>query len=178
MLFRSSFTELLSPEVENWVFLETYNFKIVASVSSILNSSISEDIKVRMFTTNKNKAFDNDVISSVHLSNLKFTYPSVDREISNDSFARRYRNRFGMEPDRYAIRGFDVTYDALLKLAYKNDLFEASKVVGKTEYSGNKFDYHKDLASGYFNTACYILMYDAMQIKEVKENADTFKNDL
>ena len=173
-----SFTELLSPEVENWVFLETYNFKIVASVSSILNSSISEDIKVRMFTTNKNKAFDNDVISSVHLSNLKFTYPSVDREISNDSFARRYRNRFGMEPDRYAIRGFDVTYDALLKLAYKNDLFEASKVVGKTEYSGNKFDYHKDLASGYFNTACYILMYDAMQIKEVKENADTFKNDL
>ncbi|MCG2459704.1 LysM peptidoglycan-binding domain-containing protein [Flavobacteriaceae bacterium F89] len=174
----AKFTDLLSQDVENWVFLETGNFKVISSVSSILNSSISEDVKVRMFTTNKNKAFDNDVISSVHLSNLRFTYPSVDREMSNDSFVRSYRNRFGMDPDRYAIRGFDVTYDALLKLAYKNNLFEASKVIGKTEYSGNKFDYHKDLASGYFNTACYILMYDAMHIKEVKENGDDVKSNL
>lgn len=174
----SKFTGLLSENVENWVFLETDNFKIVASVSSILNSSISEKVKVRMFTTNKSKAFDNDVISSVHLSNLRFTYPSVDREISNDSFAKSYRNRFGMDPDRYAVRGFDVTYDVLLKLAYKNNLFEASRVIGETEYSGNKFNYHKDLASGYFNTACYILMYDAMQIKEVKENGDDVKSNL
>ncbi len=174
----AKFSELLSQDVENWVFLETNNFKVVASASSILNSFISEAVKVRMFTTNKNKAFDNDVISSVHLSNLRFTYPSVDREISNDSFARRYQKRFGMDPDRYAIRGFDVTYDALLKLAYKNNLFEASKVIGETEYNGNKFDYHKDLASGYFNTACYILMYDAMHIKEVKNNGDDFKSNL
>ena len=131
-----------------------------------------------MFPTNKDKALDNALISSVHLSNLRFTYPSVDREISNDSFARSYRNRFGMDPDRYAVRGFDVTYDALLKLVYKNDLFEASRVIGETEYSGNKFDYHKNLASGYFNTACYILMYDTMLIKQVKENGDDVKGNL
>ncbi|MGB5821162.1 MAG: LysM peptidoglycan-binding domain-containing protein [Saonia sp.] len=164
----NAFTALLSEENENWVFVETDNFKMVSSVSSILNSSITEDIKIKMFTTNKNKAFDNDVISGTHLSNLNFCYPSVYKEVGNDTFVKLYRKRFGSTPDRYAIRGFDITYDLLLKLAYKNDLFEASKFIGEIEYSANKFDYNKDISSGYFNTASYIMRYDTMWIKEVK----------
>ncbi len=157
----------LSEGQENWVFVETNNFKLVASVSSILNSAITEDIKVRMFTTNRSKAFENDVISSSHLSNLQFTYPSVYREVGSDAFVRRYRKRYGSTPDRYAVRGFDLTYDLLLKLAYRMNLFEASNTIGVTEYTGNKFNYTKDIASGYFNTASYIMMYEEMYIKEV-----------
>ncbi len=158
------FTGLLSIEKENWVFLETDNFKLVSSVSSILNSAISDTTNVRMFTTNKNRAFENDVISGSHLSNLSFTYPSIDKEIENDSFVRNYRKRFGSTPDKYAVRGFDLTMDLLLKLAYKNNLFGAADVVGLTEYSGNKFNYTKDLSSGYFNMASYIMMYENMRI--------------
>ncbi|NAS12015.1 LysM peptidoglycan-binding domain-containing protein [Poritiphilus flavus] len=158
----------LSEDQENWVFVETDNFKLVSSVSSILNSTITEDISVRMFTTSKNKAFDNDVISSSHLSNLKFTYPSVYREVGSDAFVRRYRRKFGSTPDRYAVRGFDLTFDLLLKLAYRMNLFQASETIGVTEYTGNKFNYAKDLSSGYFNTASYIMMYEDMFIKEVK----------
>jgi hypothetical protein len=121
-----------------------------------------------MFTTNKNRAFDNDVISGSHLSNLKFTYPSVYREAGNDSFSRRYQQRFGSEPDRYAVRGFDLTMDILLKLAYRLDLFEASADIGTTEYTGNKFDYNKDFLSGYYNSAAYIMMYENMHIREIK----------
>lgn len=161
------FTLSLSIEAPNWVFVETDNFKVVSSVSSILNSSISDTTQVRMFTTNKNKAFENEVISGNHLSNLRFTYPSIDRETGNTAFIRRYRRRFGYYPDRYAIRGFDLTYDVLLKLAFRMDLFEASDTIGVTEYDGNKFDYTKDLASGYFNTASYIMMYDEMRVKQV-----------
>ncbi|NNE01669.1 MAG: LysM peptidoglycan-binding domain-containing protein, partial [Eudoraea sp.] len=163
------FTGLLSIEKENWVFLETDNFKLVSSVSSILNSAISDTTNVRMFTTNKNRAFENDVISGSHLSNLKFTYPSIDKEMGNDSFVRRYRRRFGNTPDKYAVRGFDLTLDLLLKLAYKNDLFGASDIVGLTEYSGNKFDYTKDITSGYFNMASYIMMYENMRIIRLKQ---------
>ncbi len=161
------FTAMLSEENENWVFVETDNFKIVSSVSSILNSSITEDIKIKMFTTNKNKAFENDVISSSHLSKLNFCYPSVDREAGNGNFVKLYRKRFGAVPDRYATRGFDMTFDLLLKLAYKDNLFEASKFIGEMEYTGNKFDYNKDITSGYFNTASYIMTYSEMQIKEI-----------
>ncbi|WP_299163516.1 LysM peptidoglycan-binding domain-containing protein [uncultured Eudoraea sp.] len=161
------FASLLSLETENWVFVETDNFKVVSSVSSILNSSNSDTTKVRMFTTNKNKAFENDVISGAHLSNLNFTYPSVDKETNNNAFVRRYRRRFGADPDRYAVRGFDLTYDLLLKLAYKLNLFETSNIIGITEYCGNKFDYDNEPSSGYYNTASYIMKYQDMRITQV-----------
>ncbi len=161
--------QLLTLGKDNWVFLETDNSKLVSSVSSILNSSINKDVKVRMLTTNRNRAFENDVISVSHLSNLNFTYPSAYREIGNNSFVKRYQQRFGSTPDRYAVRGFDVVYDLLLKLAYKNDLFLISTMIGETEYNGNKFSYEKYPASGYFNQSSYIIAYDDMQIVELKK---------
>lgn len=173
---RDKLGELLSEEQENWVFVESGNYKLISSVTSILNSfhnalldpEVSkEKLQLRMFTTNKNNGFENDVISGSHLSNLNFTYPSVYREAKNNSFAKRYRKKFGDTPDRYAVRGFDLTYDLLLKLAYKNNLIEVSKMIGKTEYTGNKFSYEKDFTSGYFNQASYILSYEDMRIKEL-----------
>ncbi|MDC6352001.1 LysM peptidoglycan-binding domain-containing protein [Zeaxanthinibacter sp. PT1] len=160
--------ELLSETQENWVFVESSNFKLISSVTSILNSVNTTDIKVRMFTTNKNKGFENPVISGSHLSNLSFTYPSAYREDTTEAFTKRYVKRFGGEPDKYAIRGFDLTLDLLLKLGYKLDLFEASRGIGTTQYSGNKFNFVKDPVSGYFNTSSYILMYNNMKIEEVK----------
>ena len=160
--------ELLTEEKDNWVFVETDDFRLVSSVSSILNSSNTEEIKVRMFTTNKNRAFENEVVSVSHLSNLNFTYPSVHREVGGNAFVKRYQKRFGSVPDRFAVRGFDIMYDLLLKLAYRNDLFVISQIIGETEYNGNKFSYEKDAASGYFNQSSYIISYDDMQIKEIK----------
>ncbi|SDE50055.1 amino acid/amide ABC transporter substrate-binding protein, HAAT family [Pricia antarctica] len=172
------FKMLLSDELENWVFVETDNFKLVASVSSILNSFQNtlldieqperEKLKLRMFTTNKTSAFENDVISSTHLSNLSFTYPSVYRIPESSAFSRRYEKRFGSLPDRYAVRGFDITYDLLLKLAYKNNLMEVSKYIGETEYAGTKFDYEKDPVKGYFNQASYIMTFEDLRIKQVQ----------
>lgn len=169
---------LLSEEQENWVFVESANYKLISSVTSILNSfhnalldpeKSREKLQLRMFTTNKNNAFDNDVISGSHLSNLNFTFPSVYRETVDNSFSKRYRKRFGDTPDRYAVRGFDLTFDILLKLAYKNDLIAVSKLIGLTEYTGNKFSYEKDFTSGYFNQASYIMSYEDMRIKELTD---------
>lgn len=165
---KDAFARLLVRGKDNCVFLETANANMVSSIISILNSNNTEKTPIRLFTTNKSDAFDNDIISLSHLSNLKFTYPSINREVGNDSFVKAYQKQFGTPPDKYATRGFDVTFDILLKLAYKNNLFAASKIIGQTEYSGNKFNYTKDYSSGYFNTASYLIMYDDMRIKEVK----------
>ncbi|WP_298487214.1 LysM peptidoglycan-binding domain-containing protein [uncultured Maribacter sp.] len=162
-------TALFSQETVNWVFVETANPKLISSVSSILNSINTKDVIVKMFTTNRNKGFENDVISNVHLSNLNFTYPSAYKEVSNNSFVKQYRKRFGDTPDKYAVRGFDLTYDILLKLAYKNDLFAVSKVIGSTEYNGNGFNYIKKGNQGYYNNVSYIMSYDDMRIKQIKE---------
>ena len=167
----------LSDTKENWVFLETDQPNMVSSVSSILNSANTEKTKVRMFTTSYNGAFEDDAVSMTHLSNLRFTYPSFYREAANDTFVAAYEKRYnGLKPDRYAVRGFDVTFDVLLKLAHKNNLFETSKIIGLTEYTGNSFDYLNDWTSGYFNRACYIMMYEDLQIKEV--NPDDIKSNL
>ena len=175
---REKLATLLSEEFENWVFVETENFKLISSVVSILNAfedafldpEISEvKVQVRMFTTNKNKAFDNDIISRTHLSNLHFTYPSVFREAGNSAFIQAYSKRFGDVPDRYAVRGFDLTYDLLLKLAYRNNLMEVSKIIGETEYTGNKFSYEKDMTSGYFNQASYIMAIEDLRVVELKD---------
>lgn len=168
-LHLDEFLIMLSEDKENWVFVETDQPNMVSSVSSILNSAISEETRVQMFTTNFNSAFENDAISSTHLSNLKFTYPSFYRVTANDSFTKAYRKRYkGLKPDRYAVRGFDVTLDVLLKLAHKNNLFETSKIIGLTEYTGNSFNYFNNWSSGYYNTACYLMEYDSLRIKEIK----------
>ena len=56
-LHLDEFLIMLSEEKENWVFLETDQANMVSSVSSILNSANTEEISVRMFTTNFNSAF-------------------------------------------------------------------------------------------------------------------------
>ncbi|WP_238389896.1 LysM peptidoglycan-binding domain-containing protein [Arenibacter aquaticus] len=162
-------SQLLSAEVENWVFLETDQANVVYHVGSLLNSLITEEVGIRLMTTDKNKAFDSEVVSYSHLSNLRFAYPSASREIGNNAFAKMYRKKFGADPDAYAVRGFDITLDLLLKLAYKNDLVKASKLIGETEYSGNKFNFTKDRTSGYFNMASYILGFENMRVTELKD---------
>lgn len=162
-------TGLLSQKTENWVFLETDQANVVYHVASLLNSLIGKDTKIRLFTTDRNSAFDSEVVSNSHMSNLRFTYSSPSREVGNDSFTRAYSARFGSEPDAYAVRGFDIAYDLLLKIAYKNNLIEASKLIGVTEYSGNKFNFTKNFTSGYFNNASYIVGFQNMEIVEIKE---------
>ncbi len=157
----------LSEEKENWVFVETDNFKIASSVVSILNSANSDTTAIRMLTTNGNRIYDNPVISPTHLSNLKFTFPSVNKEEMDPGFIRRYRRRFGGEPDRFAARGFDLAMDLVLRLAYKPDLFEVADQLGELEYSANRFNYVKPLQSGYFNMSSYVLMYSGLRIVEV-----------
>jgi LysM repeat protein len=174
---RDKLQTLLSDKVPNWVFVESDNYKLISSVVSILNSFnhtafeplVGKDkVSVRMFTTDMNSAFENDVISNTHLSNLNFTYPSVNRNVANNSFVDRYRKRFGDEPDRYAVRGFDLMYDLLLKLAYKNDLIDVSRFIGETEYNGNKFNYERKGVSGYYNQSSYIMMMEDLRIKTLE----------
>jgi LysM repeat protein len=176
---RDKLQTLLSDQVPNWVFVESDNYKLISSVVSILNSfnntafeplseKDKEKVSVRMFTTDMNSAFENDVISNTHLSNLKFTYPSVHRQVANNSFVDRYRKRFGENPDRYAVRGFDIVYDMLLKLAYNNDLIDVSRFVGETEYNGNKFNYERKGVSGFYNQSSYIMMIDDLRIKTLE----------
>lgn len=157
--------ELTAAMVENepnWVILEANKIGVLSNVTSYLNS-MADKYKITLFTTNRNSSFDSDNISNRHLGKLKFHYPSVDRTYSpemNGAFIKKYEKRYGVVPNRYAVRGFDVTYDVLLRLA-SSDHFRASlDEEGTTQYVENKFNYTRNQTAGFQNQAVYIMAYD------------------
>ncbi|WCO02477.1 LysM peptidoglycan-binding domain-containing protein [Psychroserpens ponticola] len=156
----------------NIVFLETDNEGFASNVISMINGLNMDDQKIVLMTTNKNKAFEGKEISNYHLSNLEFHYPSVNKTISvgsRDNFVKKYMNTYNVSPNKYAVRGFDLTLDLLLRLASGDDLYEASTSDIETEYVENKFRYSKKMFGGYYNEAVYIVKYEDLTIVEAKQ---------
>ena len=174
--------EKVLKEGRNIVFLETANQGFVSNVTSVLSAYNGKSVNVKpemplerdivLMTTNKNRAFDSKNISNYDLSNLKFHYPSVNRSCDHkdtNSFIKAYSKKYHSAPNRYAIRGFDLTMDVLLRLATEDDLYKASDVEVATEYVENKFQYAKKLFGGYYNEAAYIIKHEDLKLIEVSQ---------
>tara|TARA_R110002073_G_scaffold159955_2_gene315412 strand:+ start:13189 stop:15123 length:1935 start_codon:yes stop_codon:yes gene_type:complete len=162
----------------NMVFLESNNEGFVSNVTSMLSGFIGfdEELEIErevvLLTSDKSRAFDGENVSNITLSKLNFHYPSPNRPINDeqpDTFIKAYQNKYYITPNRYAIRGFDLTMDVLLRLASANDLYDASSNDIETEYVENKFRYGKKMFGGYYNEAMYIVKFDNLRIVEVKQ---------
>jgi len=167
---------------ENWILLNSDDPILVSNVIGLLNGlsgvildkegvEIGEN-KMRLFTIDKNKAYDYSDVSNLHLANLHFTFPSVNKHYVYDEidpFLVSYKNKYGVFPNKYAIRGFDVTYDVLLRLASAENMYDASRSDVRTEYIENKFQYSFHQNNGYSNNAFYIIKYNSELKLEVVE---------
>ena len=128
------------------MFLQTKDDGYVSNVSSILNSLITDNLKIILATTEKSKAFDDEDVSNDHLSNLSFTFPSVSKMINeedNNSFVQQYSSKYKETPNAYAVRGFDVTMDVVLRLVTSENLPQSVEDSPLTAYVENKFGYKK-----------------------------------
>lgn len=146
---------------ENWVLLESADPVIVSNVVGVLNG-LPVEYKLRLFSLDKNDAYDYHDVSNMHLAKLNFTFPSVNKSYNykdKKAFLVSYKNKYGVLPNRFAVRGFDLTYDVLLRLASADDIYKASEEDFETEYIENKFRYTKKFLSGYQNNAYYIIKY-------------------
>ena len=146
----------------NWVLLESSKIGVLSNATSYLNS-IADTHRITLLTTDRNKSFESDNVSNSHLGKLNFHYPSVDRSfdpVKNRNFIKKYVEKYGVTPDPAAVRGFDVTYDVLLRLASAENLYESIKEEGTTQYVENKFSYEHRPNGGYINNSIYILAYD------------------
>ncbi|WGD34048.1 LysM peptidoglycan-binding domain-containing protein [Olleya sp. YS] len=157
---------------KNVVFLETANAGFVSNVSSILNSKIDATTSVILATTDKTKAFEDDEVRNTHLSNLSFTYASINKSFSEDesnSFNKRYMALYKESPNPYAVRGFDLTMDVVLRLVTSEDLYLSVNESPLTSYVENKFAYKKKLFGGYYNDTVYLVKYQDLKIVEIKQ---------
>ena len=78
-----------------------------------------------------------------------------------------YVDTFGDLPKRAAIRGYDVTLDAILRFAHKKRL--SANGLGETEYIESRFDYVPNSDQGYQNRAYFLLEHQGYEILEIKK---------
>ncbi|MBU2526086.1 MAG: LysM peptidoglycan-binding domain-containing protein [Bacteroidetes bacterium] len=158
----------LAVDKPNWVLLESENLNLISTVVPKL-AEFLKDYKITLLTTDRNRFFEGDEVHSSHLARLHFHFPSVDKPYQKDAldtFAKAYKEKNGISPDKFAVRGFDLTFDVLMRLGSYEDIYESFKENITTSYVENAFSYQKKLLGGFVNQAFYILKYDGYKIIE------------
>ena len=153
----------------NIVFLETNDQGFVSNVTSILNSFISEEQEIVLYTTNKNKAFEGTNISNTFLSNLKFQYASTNKVIDNNmdqDFINEFMALYKFYPNKYSIRAYDIVYDLLLRYSNGN-IDDPENHENQTEYLENKFKYYRTSTGSLDNISVYFLKHENLDIKQI-----------
>ncbi|WP_442845484.1 LysM peptidoglycan-binding domain-containing protein [Leeuwenhoekiella sp. H156] len=168
----------LSSTIENWVILESNDVALISNVTTSLSTQLGGK-RITLLTTDKGSAYESDDVSNISLMKLNFHFPSVDRAYTEKqlSFINAYKAKYGYEPSSYAVRGYDLTFDTLLRLAAAESLYEAAEAGYSTQYVENKFHYIQDpVSSGYYNNSAYILKFgeDLQEIVvEIPETASS-----
>lgn len=159
---------LLIKDKINYVILETGSTMMIKSTIATL-LSVMKTYKVQLVTLEPNPTLDTDEISFANLVKLKLLYPSATRENETEDariFEQKYRKENKVYPSSFATRGFDVTFDTLMRMA-QDKTFQETMESAATEQVENRFEYYKKEDGSYTNKGVYILYYDSdMTIKQ------------
>ena len=152
----------------NYVVMETRNTGMIKSTMATM-MSVMANYKVQLVILEPNETLDTDEISFENLTKLNLMYPSITRENESPEaliFEKEYRKDNKISPSTYATRGFDVTFDTMMRLSQGKSYQETADAIA-TEQVDNKFEYYKKADGGYTNKGIYILYYDTdLTIKE------------
>ena len=162
---------LLVDSLPNKVIVESEIFTLVSSIVSQLNSQITPERDVRLYTTYKGNQYDDPSIDIKNLGDLRFTYHSISKKIRSDSvtdFKENYKDLFGSLPNSDVVRGYDITKDIVLRILLDNNINKTVKY-GEQSYNESKFLYKKDTLGGLFNSSIYILKHFDYDIEEINQ---------
>jgi LysM repeat protein len=169
-LVADSITPRLSRTKTNYFLLETASTSMIFNALTQCNVAKENGFDVALVALDMNDTFETTEVFQKVLKQ-KIIFPSVSNYKETPEsirFASQYRKLNNVNPNQYAIRGFDLVFDTLLRLS-QNSSFEETVANSATEGVENKFDYEKKLASGYSNKGIYILYFDEdLTIKPVE----------
>ncbi|GAA3771024.1 LysM peptidoglycan-binding domain-containing protein [Flavobacterium ginsengiterrae] len=153
---------LLLPTRMNYVVMETGNTAMVkATIKALIDSQKS--CQVQLVILEPNSTLDTDEINFDNLVQLKLMYPSVTRDSDEQGasiFKKEYKLKNKAYPNTYATRGFDVTFDTMMRLV-QGKTFQETADLMTTQQVDNKFQYYKKEDGGHANKGVYILYYDS-----------------
>ena len=147
----------------NWVLLTSNNKVVTADVVNNLKS-LPNNPKVKLFAFEKAKNFDK--VDNNQLAKMNFTYASS--EVFGDSlpevlnFYERYAAKNHAYPSKHALRGFDVVYDVLLRMALQEpDNTEGFVFKGSSKRLNSSFSFDKRTPEApTYNKAAFLLKYN------------------
>ena len=149
------FTQKLDTLSKNWVFIISNERVTTAAAVNNLKTYV-EDVDIRLFALNKGANFNN--IENRFLGKLNFVFPTSEFvDINNENVIRFndiYKSKNYALPTKYAIQGFDVTYDALIRVA-SSESFEDELNMGTSSRLSRIFNYNEKLE----NTGVFLIQY-------------------
>jgi hypothetical protein len=161
---------LLVKDRVNYIILASESTGMILTSTNVMIAALN-DYQIQLVILEPNETLDFEEISLTRLTKLKMIYPSLTRPnetLESTYFDSDYKNQNKVIPSQYAIRGFDVTFDTLLRLSQEKTFDETIQTVA-TQQIENKFDYVQKPSQGYENKGVYILYYDTdLTIKEAQ----------
>lgn len=157
---RERFTRKMSSKRHNWVIIASDDNVVVADA---LNSMIGlpDEINVQVFSPNKGDAYyriDNNKLGTINFTYVSDTFTDEDA-IETKTFTEKYLLKNNTIPSDYAIKGFDITYDILMRLASGKNLDSTFKE-GVSLRVESKFDYHKKIFGSGSNNGLFVIKYN------------------
>ncbi|HEX8562237.1 MAG TPA: LysM peptidoglycan-binding domain-containing protein [Flavobacterium sp.] len=153
--------KLLVKDKTNYVVLDSERTGMILATTNLLLNEVN-NYKIQLAIIESNATLDFEEISLKRLTLLKMLYPSVTRDNNSEqalAFANAYREKNKVFPSQYATRGFDVTFDTLLRLS-QDKTFEECMGKDKSEQIESRFNYIRDNQGGFVNKGVYILQYN------------------
>lgn len=150
---------------KNWIVLIGKDDVLIADV--IHNLGVTpENYDLTLFALSKPKGLDN--IDNTFLARVNFHYPTTtffDEQSSLlKQFDQKYKKKYFAYPSKYAVEGFDTTYDVLMRLATGNNFVYQ----GVSQRLVTKFSYIKNTSGSIINKGIHIIKYDGLELKEVE----------
>jgi len=154
-----NFIKELDTLAKNWVLIIS-DERVTTSAAVNNLKSFVEDVDIRLFALNKGKNFDN--INNSFLGKLNFVFPTSEfmniEDVNVQRFYEKYNSKNYALPTKYVLRGFDVTYDVLIRLASAKNL-EAGLKGGQSVRLASIFDYDKKMFGSFENANVFLIQY-------------------
>ncbi len=155
-------------ELEKSIIEDRETWIILISDNSIINSDVvnsygvmADDNKIQLFTL---KAFDKyNYLDFNLLSELKWSFPAVQfnnlNTKENTQFITDYKNKNHTFPNTYAYAGFDLTYDALIRMiTHDND--EEALLSGTSNRLAHQYNYVKTPQNDFKNNGMMMIRFN------------------
>ncbi|GGD17024.1 hypothetical protein GCM10011343_04780 [Flavobacterium orientale] len=157
-----SLKKVLVKNTKNYILMNTDKTGIILDATTLLmKESTNYDIQLALL--NELEMLQEESLSEMRFRVLKMIYPSVkklDNSSRNNAFANQFKKEYNIMPSPQVIKGFDVTFDALVRV-FQNKNFEATAKDNETQQVMYRFKYNKNTNGGYSNLGVYLYQFDA-----------------